>query len=85
VIVASAYRRDGKMYVGRRHCDVIRIMVDDFGLAIPIGVESDEDGFITSDGRFVDREEGYAIAKSSGQLKYHDPNWGECLYSESLW
>lgn len=28
-----------------------------------------EDGFVTDTGRFVDRIEGYAIAKAAGQLK----------------
>ncbi len=42
-------------------------------------------GFLTSKNRFVDREEGFVIAKSMGQLLEPDKKYGETLYSEDVW
>lgn len=43
-----------------------------------------DQGFVTNTGRFVDREEGLAIAKSAGQIIKKNGNERE-LYSEDLW
>lgn len=40
-------------------------------------------GFVTSEGRFVNRVEAYYIAWSAGQLK--EPKQTPTLYSEDLW
>lgn len=46
----------------------------------------DESGFITSTGRFVDREEGLRIAKDAGQpLIDHPSRHDTHLFSEDLW
>ena len=43
-----------------------------------------EQGFVTSDGRFVDREEGCIIAKLANQIvEKHGPPC--CLFSEDMW
>lgn len=51
-------------------------------------------GFITSEKRFVDREEGFLIAKAAGQIIFNDPVRNPYrisapdapkLYSEDLW
>lgn len=34
-------------------------------------------GFITSTGRFVTREEAYSIARENNQIKYYDEPFGE--------
>ena len=34
----------------------------------------EKEGFVTEDGRFVDRHEAYLIAKNAGQLINEDPN-----------
>lgn len=42
-----------------------------------------EQGFLTNTGRFVDRDEGFKIAQSAGQIP---PTWKpRHLFSEDLW
>ncbi len=43
----------------------------------------DEQGFLTSAGRFVDRKEAAQIAVTAGQIEA--PQWGCRLFSEDLW
>lgn len=47
------------------------------------------DGFLTNHGRFVNRREGYIIAKEAGQMLPHDrPGHTQTpgvLYTEDLW
>lgn len=43
----------------------------------------EDQGFLTSTGRFVDRIEGAEIALKSGQIK--ELSWPPYLYSEDLW
>lgn len=46
----------------------------------------DESGFLTSTGRFVDREEGLRIALASGQpMIDHPSRHATRLFSEDLW
>lgn len=44
----------------------------------------DNQGFVTSHGRFVDREEGLKIAQAASQIKHKHPSHRE-LYSEDMW
>lgn len=49
---------------------------------------AEEQGFLTSEGRFVDRVEGLFIAQAAGQFNRPDLRPGENphqLYSEDLW
>lgn len=64
-----------------RHHDVVQAMRD--ANMTRETIANSEQGFITSDGRFVSREEAFAIAVVACQLK-------ECsvegvLYSEDVW
>lgn len=44
----------------------------------------DEQGFLTSEGRFVDRETACRIAREAGQIKTkHGP--ADTLFSEDMW
>lgn len=67
-IEKPAIRHDGKLYVTDppgRHLDIMIVMYFTFKL----GAKALEDqGFLTSTGRFVDRYEAFEIAKESGQL-----------------
>jgi hypothetical protein len=45
--------------------------------------ERDIQGFVTDEGRFVDRLEGAAIALAAGQIAAL--KWPPDLYSEDLW
>jgi hypothetical protein len=64
-----------------RHNDLIRIVR---GLGYKRPIEPDDQGFITSTGRFVTREEACVIARNAGQIiKKHGPD--DELFSEDLW
>jgi hypothetical protein len=78
MIKEAAILKDGIIYTGRRHHN---IMWDN-----PKGMFKGEDaiqGFVTDDGKFVDRIEGAKIALESGQIK--QLNWPPNLYSEDLY
>lgn len=85
-IVAAAVHAKGITFsvpAPGRHGDVLRIMHAELGLdAIRLGVP-DNQGFLTSAGRFVGRREAAGIAVEAGQI--NEPKWGSDLYSEDLW
>lgn len=62
MIVAPAMKdKDGNIYVGRNaHSELLVLYTEKFG--------DSEQGFLTSDCRFVDRVEGLAIAKKYNQI-----------------
>ena len=85
-IVAAAVS-DGKMVFSMqrpmRHGDVLESMLVEFGLdAMEIGYP-DNQGFLTSEGRFVERYEAGKIACAAGQIE--SLKWPPLLYSEDLW
>jgi len=86
-IVTSAIRaKDGTVYFDpelrpKRHPDVILLMVQ-AGLPTPVTKDATQ-GFLTSEGRFVDRIEAAGIALAAGQIA--QLRWGEELFSEDLW
>ena len=63
-----------------RHHDVINHMIDDAGFPPPV---TGEQGFTTSTGRFVGREEAMQIAKAAGQL-IAEPHVPDMLFSEDI-
>jgi hypothetical protein len=81
LIDAAAIRHRGVVYsVERpgRHHDVIRsICAAGYG---PVGGDS-EQGFVTTDGRFVDRREASLIARMGGQVMFVE----DTLFSEDVW
>lgn len=84
-IIAAAIQRGPVIFTGTRHGLIIQQMVDvGFVRELPKDrVMSAEQGFLTSDGRFVSRAEGMQIAVGSGQLEYKE-QFPE-LFSEDLW
>lgn len=46
-------------------------------------IEAHDQGFVTIDGRYVDRVEGARLALAAGQVT--ELKWGSELYSEDLW
>lgn len=83
LIVAAAIKHDGMVcFVPRpgRHSDVLRQMAA-AGLMIPI---NGEQGFVTSDGLFVDRRRAREIAFMAEQLGAKTIHRTE-LFSEDLW
>ena len=80
MIKESAIVQNGVVYTGRRHHDVIRKIVEITGIKPVTG----EQGFVTDDGVFVNREEAAKIALACGQitkLKFHSKE----LFSEDLY
>jgi hypothetical protein len=66
-IAAAAILRDGRAWTGIRHHLIMRQMVEELGPGIaPI---DDPQGFVTDDGRFVEREEAAKIAFDAGQIQ----------------
>ncbi len=64
-----------------RHHNVLRA-IDEAGLdAIAPGPSAQ--GFLTSEGRFVDRQTAVQLAIKAGQIE--KPKWPPDLFSEDLW
>lgn len=87
-IVAAALRHESGMVFTlarpHRHNDIIhwfgkrRLSIEEFvGLC--------EEGFLTSDGRFVGRKEAARIAIAAGQVKQKDLCAFPSIFSEDLW
>jgi len=88
-IVRAAMRHRGKVYdvpAPGRHHHVIRLICS-MGEASTSAPVTDDGGFLTSAGRYVDREEAWTIAEAAGQLLERAPtdHRGGCLYSEDVW
>lgn len=64
--------------IGYRHCDIFHRFRGE------LSHDPNDQGFYTSKGRFVGREEGYWIAKAAGQIINPHPQEGT-LYSEDLY
>ena len=79
MIKEAAIRQENKIYTGKRHDLIIKDMVENYGLKLPI---KGEQGFVTDSGDFVDRIMAAKIATESGQIK--KLNWPPNLYSEDL-
>ena len=90
-IVASAIRIDGQVFVGKRHGDA------GFNYMKITGANKaiyGDDGFITSQMRFIDRKEAFILANKNGQFKREElarlanstyPTVFKELFSEDLW
>ncbi len=78
-------RSDGKVWTGRRHGDVIRKIVAEENIS-SVTYLVFEQGFVTDDGRFVDRHEAFKIAVACNQLlNKKDPWAAPTLMSEDLY
>jgi hypothetical protein len=66
-----------------RHHHVISLAAEN---AIEVGSQN-EQGFLTSEGRFVDRAEGLLIAQAANQIGMKDGETSNphLLFSEDLW
>ena len=67
MIVHSAIRKEGKIYTGKRHCDIINDYSYPFGF-----FKWCDQGFITNRGVFLDRIEAGKHALECGQIKRLD-------------
>jgi len=80
-IVASAIYQNGKVWIGKRHCDLIHQVKEDGGEY----VAQDQQGFWTESNRFVMRAAGYALALRYEQVKKENLINKHILTSEDLW
>lgn len=72
-IKAAALRYKGEIFTGKSHAEALL----NLELVYPEHPFEFEDGFITTDGRFVDRKEGLIISKKSGQAESHKLKRGQ--------
>jgi hypothetical protein len=81
MIKLAAIRQGNIVYVGRRHHDCIRWILA-CGLVQP--PVNGEQGFVTDEGKFVDRREAFKIARECKQIirKHGRPDE---LYSEDIY
>jgi hypothetical protein len=83
-IAAAAICQGGVIYQlppPARHHDIIRHMTSTLGIVPPV---IGEQGFVTSDGRFVCRRPALRIAREAGQIIQETaPAHG--LFSEDVW
>jgi hypothetical protein len=62
--------------LGYRHCDIF--------VRFPGEMDGSQQGFYTSTGRYVDREEGFKIAEAANQIMKITGSYG-MLFSEDLY
>lgn len=74
-IKAAAIRKDGVVYTGMRHHEIIN------NAAPPGSLRGGEQGFITYEDEFVNRHDAADIAFAYGQIH----RLKKKLYSEDLW
>lgn len=75
----------GLVFCGFRHLQCMRTMSSITGLrSVPSEVGKFEQGFLTSENRFVDRIEGMKIAINSKQVE-ENKTISYKLFSEDLW
>lgn len=78
------YPKTGIVICGYRHPDIIGILPTNNSLRNDGKEYKCTQGFITSKGRFVDREEAYLIAKKADQL-LNDFEGKSKLFSEDIY
>jgi hypothetical protein len=86
VIVCAAIRNAvGVVVCGARHYDATMVkLIELLGVEHWSGKSVDQ-GFLTSQGRFVGREDGLLIARTNSQLKYECGGSDIKLFSEMLY
>ena len=78
-LVKAAIKQNGVVYTGRRHNEIIFNMVR-AGIVLTEAVQ----GFLTSEDRFLTRNEALKVAIAAGQVRRENIKGGT-LTSENLW
>lgn len=81
-IVAAAVLRDGDVWTGNRHCDIIYEMTK---ARCKLPIRGDEQGFWTVDGWYIRRAAALGLAIESGQVEQDKLINKGVLTSEDLW
>ena len=88
-IICAAIRFQEKVWYGHRHTNALDAMRNELSYTMnrqqmkEQEVDRDQ-GFVTSYGRYVNREEAWKIAHDAGQI-LHNGNHHGLLYSEDLY
>ena len=82
-IKSACIRYKGVIYEGRSHCEIGLWMVATGICPRPYPYGDEFQGFVTDDGRYVNRAEGLAIAIANNQIFHKNGNKNQ-LYSEDL-
>lgn len=83
-IISAAVEYQGLIFSAprpMRHHHIVHAM---YNMGLPKAAQRVQ-GFLTSDGRFVDRQEGVRIALAAGQVEPGKLHLPEKLLSEDLW
>lgn len=80
MILAAAILKDGVIYTGKRHCNII----NDSPKHLRVGKGPHVQGFVDHEGNFLNREDAARHAKLWGQVEKLKFNSKE-LFSEDLW
>ncbi len=88
LVICAAVKYKKKVWRGNRHADAIRAMNDELSYTMTRKEMSEkcvslDQGFITSENKYVDRDEAYKIALNAGQVKKNTVD--SRLFSEDLY
>jgi hypothetical protein len=83
-IVAAAIRHEGLIFTLPRPCRHHHLLQALNALGLPIACRRHQ-GFLTSEGTFVDRVEGARLAIASGQARSDRMHNPQRLFSEDVW
>jgi len=87
-IICSAVKVGRKIWRGHRHCHALQAMNDELSYELnrkELAKINEEQGFMTTENRFVDREEACKIAKEAKQIIDIEHFEGTELFSEDLY
>jgi hypothetical protein len=87
IICAAIKLETGEIFYGHRHNNCIEAINSQLSWDLSrsqIKKIEKEQGFVTSDGRFVDRQQAWKIAESAGQIIRQSGGKGT-LYSEDIY
>ncbi len=90
IVICAAVEYNGKVWYGHRHHQALAAMKDTLSYDMSrkdmeaAGVDRNQ-GFVTSMGRFVDREQAHIIAGEAGQITFNKYNENTKLYSEDIY
>lgn len=77
---AAVRMKNGMIFLGKSHADCFHQAKN---VGVPHSQKAKDQGFFTSKGRIVDREEAFKIAVDAGQVSGDRP--ASILFSEMLW
>lgn len=79
---AAVKSEDGWIFIGKHHADCFH---KGFNLSVKMSKKPEDQGFVTSLGRFLGRHEAYNIAMANSQIQERGVKPHKILFSEDLW